>query len=133
MLQKLGAHISACEERAADCRRRAGETTDPDGKAELLNFERNWAHLARGYGLVESLERFLLDTHESRTEKWNTLIRLDSTKAGASDNVKCDACDVTKKLFGIEPHPTIDNADLRTYVCPRCDEAQTEAVAIFPN
>jgi hypothetical protein len=68
MLQKLGAHIAACEERAADCGRRAGETTDPEGKAELLNFERSWAHLARSYELVESLERFLLSA-QSLTQK----------------------------------------------------------------
>jgi hypothetical protein len=129
MLQKLGAHISACEGRAEDCRRRAGETTDPERKAELLNFERNWTHLARSYELVESLERFLLNAHACRIEKWNTMIRADSTKASALDNVKCGACAVTMKLFGIERHPTIDNADLRTYVCPRCDKEQTKAVS----
>jgi hypothetical protein len=133
MLQKLGRHIAVCEERAADCRRRVVETSDPEGKAELLNFERSWTHLARSYELVESLERFLLNAHKSRTEKWNTMIQLDSTKAKALDNVKCAACNVTMKLFGIERHPTIDHTDLRTYVCPSCDKLQTEAVSVFRN
>jgi len=33
------------------------------------------------------------------------------------------------RLFGIEPHPTIDRTDLLTYVCSRCDGVQTEIVA----
>ncbi len=57
------------------------------------------------------------------------MIQVDSTKAKALDNVKCGECDVTTKLFGIERHPSIDHADLRTYVCPRCDNLQTEAVS----
>jgi hypothetical protein len=124
MLQKLGGHIAACEKRAADCRRLAVETADPAGKAEHLKFERSWTRLARSYELVESLERFLLSAQKSRT-----IILSGSTKAEALDMVKCGACDATMKLFGIERHPTIDHADLRTYVCPRCDKVQTEAVS----
>ena len=37
----------------------------------------------------------------------------------------CEACGVAMKLFGVEPHPTIDDSDLQTYVCPRCDDMQT--------
>jgi hypothetical protein len=34
----------------------------------------------------------------------------------------------TTKLFGIEAHPTIDRADLLTYVCSHCDGLETETV-----
>jgi hypothetical protein len=57
------------------------------------------------------------------------MIQVDSMKAEALDDVRCDLCGVTMRLFGIERHPGIDHADLRTYVCPRCDNLQTEAVA----
>jgi hypothetical protein len=30
------------------------------------------------------------------------------------------------RLYGIEPHPTIDWTDLLTYVCSHCDGVQTE-------
>jgi len=30
------------------------------------------------------------------------------------------------RLFGIEAHPTLRQADLRTYVCTQCDGVQTE-------
>jgi hypothetical protein len=133
MLQKLGAQIAACYERAADCGRRAGGTTDPKGKEELLSLETSWTHLARSYESVESLERFLLSAHESRIEKWNTMIQRSPTEAKTLGNMKCDACDVAMKLFGIESHTILDQTDLRTYVCPRCDKVQTEAVSAFPN
>jgi len=41
---------------------------------------------------------------------------------------KCRDCGATMRLFGIEPHPTIDRADLLTYVCSHCDGVQTEIV-----
>jgi hypothetical protein len=43
-------------------------------------------------------------------------------------NVKCRVCNVTMRLFGIEVHPTIEGADLRTYVCPSCDKVETQTV-----
>jgi len=45
-------------------------------------------------------------------------------------HLMCEACRVTMKLYGIETHPTIDRADLLTYVCPCCDEVQT---TVMPN
>ena len=39
---------------------------------------------------------------------------------------KCRDCGATMRLFGIEPHPTIDRTDLLTYVCDHCDGVQTE-------
>jgi hypothetical protein len=42
---------------------------------------------------------------------------------------KCRDCGARMRLFGIEPHPTIDRTDLLTYVCSHCDAVQTETVA----
>jgi len=47
-------------------------------------------------------------------------------KVEALGKVKCRVCDVTMRLVGIEAHPTIDDADLLTYLCPRCDAVETE-------
>ena len=41
---------------------------------------------------------------------------------------RCRDCGATMRLFGIEPHPTIERADLLTYVCSHCDGVQTEIV-----
>jgi hypothetical protein len=40
----------------------------------------------------------------------------------------CEVCGVPMRLYGVEPHPTIDGADLWTYVCPRCERVQTGAI-----
>ncbi|HEY7662423.1 MAG TPA: hypothetical protein VH934_04780 [Xanthobacteraceae bacterium] len=64
MLQKLTHHIANCLERAADCRRRAEQMGDPAMKADLLDIEARWTHLAQSYEFVESLERFLLSAHK---------------------------------------------------------------------
>jgi len=66
MLQKLSHHIAACLERAADCRRRAEQTTDAAMKADLLDMEARWTHLAGSYEFVESLERFVLSARQDR-------------------------------------------------------------------
>jgi hypothetical protein len=46
---------------------------------------------------------------------------------------QCSNCGVSMRLFGIEAHPTVERADLRTYVCPCCDEVQTEIVPLPQN
>jgi hypothetical protein len=66
MLQKLGHHIAACLERAAECRQRAEHASDAAIKADLLDMEARWTHLARSYEFVESLERFLLSAQQDR-------------------------------------------------------------------
>jgi hypothetical protein len=38
----------------------------------------------------------------------------------------CSRCGAHMRLFGIEAHPTLRQADLRTYVCTQCDGVQTE-------
>jgi hypothetical protein len=40
----------------------------------------------------------------------------------------CSTCGTPMRLFGIEAHHIISQADLRTYVCVRCDGMQTETV-----
>ena len=40
----------------------------------------------------------------------------------------CRDCGAPMRLFGIESHPTINGADLLTYVCSHCDAVQTEIV-----
>src|SRR5262245_17804019 len=39
---------------------------------------------------------------------------------------RCHDCGATMRLFGIEPHPTIEGTDLLTFVCNHCDGVQTE-------
>jgi hypothetical protein len=46
-----------------------------------------------------------------------------------SGSPMCEACGVTMELYGIEPHPALSRTDLRTYLCPRCEEVQTTAVS----
>jgi hypothetical protein len=53
---------------------------------------------------------------------------MPSPKIEAPGNVKCRVCNAMMRLWGIEAHPTIDGADLRTYVCPHCDAFETETV-----
>jgi len=51
------------------------------------------------------------------------------TEVESLNNLRCEVCDATMRLYGIELHPTIDCADLRTYLCPRCEEVQTAVVS----
>jgi hypothetical protein len=44
--------------------------------------------------------------------------------------LECRACGIPMRLFGIESHPGIVGANLESYVCPRCDSLQTEAVPV---
>ncbi len=59
MLNRLWDHVSNCYGRAADARRRADQTFDPERKAEFLLMEASWTQLAQSYQLSEQLERFL--------------------------------------------------------------------------
>jgi hypothetical protein len=42
----------------------------------------------------------------------------------------CDRCGGKARLFGIEPHPTVERTELRTYVCDQCDAVKTEIVPL---
>jgi hypothetical protein len=66
MLQLLEEHIRRCYGRAADCAEEAKTETDEKQKASLLGMEQSWLHLAKSYGFVESLELFLMDSHNQR-------------------------------------------------------------------
>jgi hypothetical protein len=57
------------------------------------------------------------------------MTQLAPISAEKRSNPKCRACGVTMSLYGIEPHPTIERADLLTYLCSHCDRVQTEIVA----
>jgi hypothetical protein len=83
MLQKLNHHIAACVDRAAECRRRAAQTTDPAIKAELLEMESRWTALVRSYEFVESLERFVLSAHQDREtrNRRNGVVAPDQSEA----------------------------------------------------
>jgi hypothetical protein len=54
-------------------------------------------------------------------------------KAKRRNDLRCSNCDIPMRLFGIEAHPILERANLRTYVCPRCDELQTEIVPLPQN
>ncbi|HLH12117.1 MAG TPA: hypothetical protein VKV77_09610 [Methylovirgula sp.] len=69
MLQKLDDHIRACYERAADCAEAAKVEKDPNLKAHYLHMEKSWTQLGKSYASVESLERFLLDSHKRQLER----------------------------------------------------------------
>ena len=60
MLERLREHIRACEERAAQCEKCAGQADEPL-KSDYLKLAKRWAHLADSYKFSENLERFLID------------------------------------------------------------------------
>ena len=72
MLQTLSHHIKACLDRSADAERRAKASNDADMKAAYMQIADRWLVLARSYGFVESLERFLFNNdHIRRLESRN--------------------------------------------------------------
>jgi dsDNA-specific endonuclease/ATPase MutS2 len=61
MLQELGNQISACLERADQCREAAASEADERIRQQLLDLEQQWQQVAESYQRVESLERLLLN------------------------------------------------------------------------
>lgn len=55
----------------------------------------------------------------------NAVIPMRRTGALAPGTPRCRRCGGATRLFGIEPHQTIEQAVLRTYVCDRCDSVET--------
>ena len=53
-------------------------------------------------------------------------MRVVAAKLIETPSVPCPRCGGKMRLFGIEAHPTLKQADLRTYVCTQCDGVQTE-------
>jgi hypothetical protein len=70
----------------------------------------------------------LLTTQNIRNESRN-MSQFAPIGAERRSCPKCRDCGARMRLFGIEPHPTIDRTDLLTYVCSDCDAVQTESVA----
>jgi hypothetical protein len=68
----------------------------------------------------------LLTTHNIRNESRN-MSQLAPIGAEGRSYPKCRDCGSTMRLFGIEPHPTIDRTDLLTYVCSDCEAVETAA------
>src|SRR5262249_11193223 len=62
------------------------------------------------------------------TVRTRNMTQLAPIRAERRSCPKCRDCGATTRLFGIEPHPMIDRADLLTYVCSHCDGVQTEIV-----
>ena len=63
MLQKLGDHITACLERAEQCKGAAATATDPLLRSQLSDLELQWRHVAKSYEFIASLEQFLTSAH----------------------------------------------------------------------
>jgi hypothetical protein len=53
-------------------------------------------------------------------------MKVFAAKSIEARSVPCSRCGGKMRLFGIEAHPTLRQADLRTYVCTQCDGVQTE-------
>ena len=68
MLLKLDAHIRECYERAAFCAERSKMEPDNLLREEFVRMERSWTYLARSYELVQSLEAFLRNADQRRSE-----------------------------------------------------------------
>jgi hypothetical protein len=49
---------------------------------------------------------------------------LPRTRTDTHKPLRCRRCGATMRLYGIESHPTLVGAALRTYVCERCDGVQ---------
>jgi len=58
MLNKIREEITECHRHAAECRDKAGQTSDPEMKRDLLVLERSWLFLANSYELSERLSDF---------------------------------------------------------------------------
>jgi hypothetical protein len=61
MVQEFGEQISACLERADQCREAAASEADERVRQQLLDLEREWQQVAESYQRIESLELVLLD------------------------------------------------------------------------
>jgi|GEM_PF-1011554 len=63
MLQQLGEYISACLQRADQCREAAAAETDDRVRGQFLALEQQWQHVAKSYEFIETLEQFLRASH----------------------------------------------------------------------
>jgi len=63
MLQQLGEYISACLQRADQCRAAAAAESDDRVRGQFLALEQQWQHVAKSYEFIETLEQFLRASH----------------------------------------------------------------------
>ena len=63
MLQQLGEIITACLQRADQCKEAAASETDERVRGQFLDLEQQWQHVAKSYEFLETLEQFLLASH----------------------------------------------------------------------
>ena len=61
MLQQLGDRISACLERAEQCREAAASEPDERVRQQLVDLEQQWQRVVESYQFIESFGRLLLD------------------------------------------------------------------------
>ena len=61
MVQEFGEQISACLERADQCREAAASEAGERVRQQLLDLEQEWQQVAESYQRIESLELVLLD------------------------------------------------------------------------
>jgi hypothetical protein len=61
VLQQLGDRISACLERAEQCKEAAASEIDERVRQQLLDLQQQWQQVAESYQAIESLERLVLD------------------------------------------------------------------------
>ncbi len=67
MLLKVSDQIAECLQRAASAREQAERATNPTVKANYLDAELRWLHLAESYQFVEQAERFIADANTRRS------------------------------------------------------------------
>ena len=53
-----------------------------------------------------------------------SIIEIDHDSPNPIRGPVCAKCSGPTRLIGIEPHPTQDQTDLRTYACIACDAVQ---------
>jgi hypothetical protein len=61
MLEQLGDRISACLERAEQCREAAASEPDERVRQQLVDLEQQWQRVVETYQFIESFGRLLLD------------------------------------------------------------------------
>lgn len=75
MLQSISEHIRECRARAANARRSAAASSDPERKADYELAAQSWRRLADSYAMSEQLERHLIDwtTNLARRGEWRPI------------------------------------------------------------
>jgi hypothetical protein len=63
MLQNLRDKMSACLERAEQCREAAQSEPDERVRQQLLDLEQQWQDVVRSYEFIETLEQSLHASH----------------------------------------------------------------------